>query len=249
VTRTEVVDNCRLVYTGKLGVECIQAATEGKGAGVDASGSGKATQLYERLRNDLITGRLSPGQRLSEASLGREYGVSRSPIREATARLEHDGLIERQGLVVRVRHRTVNEIVDIYRVRVFLESAIAADAAARRYDVDLLRLDRAFHAEEEIDQTDRVAVVEANRAFHDALAAAAHNVTLQDLQQRLTAQIATLPATTLSHAGRWEQAHEEHKQVLEAVRARDVEAARSVAEQHMSRARDLRVALFAEEPS
>lgn len=213
---------------------------------VTASISGKAAQLYHQLRTDLVAGRFTPGQRLSEASLGREYGVSRSPIREATVRLEHDGLIERQGMVIRVRNRTADEIVDIYRVRVFLEGAIAADAATRHYDVDLARVGQTWQDADEVDPTDLAALTKVNRAFHNALAAAAHNATLQDLQQRLTDQVSALPATTLSHPGRWEQAHREHRQILDAIRRGDADAARSAAEQHMARARDIRLALSAE---
>jgi DNA-binding GntR family transcriptional regulator len=214
--------------------------------GASEGSSGKGALLYERLKSDLLSGRLSPGQRLSEASLSREYGVSRSPVREATGRLEHDGLVERLGMVVRVRKRSFDEIIDIYRARIFLESAIAADAASRRRDVDLLRLEWAYESEGRNDPSDSQAVVAANRAFHHALVVASHNVTLRDLQERLTAQIATMPATTLSHPGRWEEARDEHARILKAVREGDAAAASSVAHQHMSRARDIRLSLYDE---
>jgi len=209
---------------------------------------GKAERLYERLKADLVAGRLTPGQRLSEASLSREYGVSRSPIREATIRLETEGLMERHGMVVRVRERDPEEIVDIYRARVFLEGALAADAAVRHRDLDILRLERAVAAEARVDPADAGEMMRANREVHDALAAAAHNVTLADLQQRLTAQVTTLPATTLSYPGRWEEARAEHRRLLEVVRARDAETARVVAEGHLARARDLRLRLFGADP-
>lgn len=207
----------------------------------------KAEQLYERIKADLVAGRLTPGQRLSEASLSRQYGVSRSPIREATIRLETEGLMERRGMVVRVRERSPEEIVDIYRARVFLEGALAADAATRHRDLDLLRLEQAVIAEAGIDPADSAATVRANRAVHDALAAAAHNATLADLQQRLTAQVTHLPATTLSFPGRWAHAHDEHRRLLAAIRDRDAETAQRIAEGHLARARDLRLRLFTTE--
>ncbi|WP_372349777.1 GntR family transcriptional regulator [Streptomyces sp. KL116D] len=221
------------------------ASNIGNSAGSIAETSeGKAALLYERLKSDVVSGRLTPGQRLSEASLSREYGVSRSPVREATIRLEHDGLIDRQGMVLRVRRRSAEEIIDIYRARVYLESAIAADAAARRTDRDVRRLQAAVQAESKVDTEDPTAAVAANRTFHDALAVAAHNATLQSLQDRLTAQIAAMPATTLSHPGRWAQAHGEHQRIVRAVEERDSAAARAIAEEHMSRARDIRLQLF-----
>lgn len=219
----------------------------GERAEAGGDSAGKAWLFYEQLKADVLAGRLAPGQRLSEASLSREYGMSRSPIREATIRLEHDGLIERQGMIVRVRERTFDEIIDIYRVRVHLEGAIAADAATRSQELDLVRLQSAVDAESRVRTADPQEVVGANRAFHDALAAAAHNVTLADLQQRLTEQVATMPSTTLNSPGRWGEAHEEHEQICQAVRDRDQSAARSLAEQHMGRARDIRLALYGQE--
>lgn len=205
---------------------------------------GKAAALYERLKSDLIHGRLTPGQVLSEASLSREYGVSRSPIREARLRLEHEGLVERDGMLVRVRRRSFEEIIDIYRVRVFLEGAIAADAAQRRQDMDLRRLDAAIRECDSVETGDVLAIVDANRRFHNRLVAAAHNLTLRDLQERLTAQIATVQHSTLQYPGRWDQARDEHRRIVQAVRERDEEGARTLAEQHMSRARDIRLELI-----
>lgn len=210
---------------------------------LDVSG-GKAAGFYELLRADVISGALQPGQRLSEASLSREYGVSRSPVREALASLERDGLVERIGMVARVRERTAEEMLDIYQVRIYLEGAIAHDAAHRRNDIDLRRLKAALESGADIDTTDPKALLSANRVFHDALAAACHNATLADLQRRLNAQIATLPAKTLGYPGRWPEAHKEHAEIIKAVESRNAETARTIAENHMARARDIRLQLY-----
>ena len=92
----------------------------------------KNLALYERLRAALAEEEFPPGARLSEVELCARFDVSRTPIREAMARLEQDGLIERQGSALYVRDRTADETIDIYRVRVYLEGAIAFDAAYRR---------------------------------------------------------------------------------------------------------------------
>lgn len=208
---------------------------------------GRAAGFYELIRADVIAGNLVAGERLSEAALSRKYGVSRSPVREALASLERDGLIERIGLVARVRDRTQSEILDIYQVRVYLEGAIASDAAQRRHPMDVHRLDAAVQTAIDVDTDDPKALVAVNRLFHDALAAASHNATLSDLQDRLTAQVATIrttPATTLIFPGRWQEAHEEHELIARAVAAKDADTARAVAERHMARSRDIRLHLF-----
>lgn len=210
---------------------------------LDVSG-GKSAGFYELIRGDVISGALEPGQRLSEASLSRQYGVSRSPVREALASLERDGLVERIGMVARVRQRTAEEMLDIYQVRIYLEGAIAADAAQRRNTIDVRRLNAALEAGADIDVRDPKALLAANRQYHDALAAACHNATLSDLQRRLNAQIATLPAKTLSYPGRWPEANDEHAEIAKAVEAQDADTARTIAERHMTRARDIRLTLY-----
>lgn len=210
---------------------------------LDRSGNMSAA-LYEIIRTEVVAGRLAPGQRLSEASISRQYGVSRSPVREAVASLERDGLLVRSGMVISVRERTEQEILDIYQVRICMEGATAADAAQRRQPMDLRRLAAALDVADTVDLTDPRAMVSANRLFHDALVGAAHNTILAELQERLTAQIHTLPATTLSAPGRWQEACGEHQLIMRAVEDRDSGTARSVAEKHMTEARDIRIKLY-----
>jgi DNA-binding GntR family transcriptional regulator len=200
-----------------------------------------------RIREDLLTGRLRPGQRLSESELSRQYGVSRSPVREALASLERDGLVERRGPAAFVRQRTEEEVLDIYAVRTLLEGMIAAHAAERRSADDVRRLDAALAFGRAVEASAPHDLMRANRAFHDALAHASHNQTLVDLQRRMTDQVAAMPATTLSAPGRWMSAIREHAQITEAVSAREVDRARTLAEQHMAVARDIRVRLFTDQ--
>jgi DNA-binding GntR family transcriptional regulator len=201
--------------------------------------------LYTQMAEDILHGRLSARDRLSEKALSDRYGVSRTPIREALTRLEQDGMIIRQGAMARMRIRTAEEINDIYRARTWLERAIAQDAAARRGEVDILRMRAAWEREDKLDieTAEPTDLMVANRALHQALAKAAHNEALSDLQARLTLQVAQLPATTLSTPGRWAEAHEQHRLLIEHIENRDAQAAGDLAELHIARARDIRLAL------
>ncbi|MEU3657085.1 GntR family transcriptional regulator [Streptomyces sp. NPDC032161] len=213
-----------------------------------AARAGGSLALYTQMSEDILHGRLTDSDRWSELALSERYGVSRTPIREALTRLEQDGIVVRQGTMARMRERTADEINDIYRARTWLERAIAEDAATRRGEVDLLRLRAAWDREDKLDpeSSTPLELMLANRDFHDALAKAAHNEALADLQSRLTLQVAQLPATTLSAPGRWAHAHEQHRQLIEHVANRDANTAGRLAELHMSEARDIRLALHAE---
>jgi DNA-binding GntR family transcriptional regulator len=203
--------------------------------------------LYERLRAALADEEFPPGARISEAELCSRFEVSRTPIREALARLEQDGLIERRGSALFVRDRTADETIDIYRVRVYLEGAIAFDAAHRRSETDMLRLEAAAAQGEALEGTEDPALLQAaNTTFHRALAMACHNQTLQDLQSRLTAQVAKLPSTTLSFPGRWAASVREHRELAEAIRSQDGERARAIGTQHMNAAAEIRIKLIAQ---
>jgi DNA-binding GntR family transcriptional regulator len=213
-----------------------------------APSSPKTIALYERLRAALAGEEFPPGTRISEVDLCARFEVSRTPIREALARLEQDRLIERHGSALYVANRTADETIDIYRVRVYLEGAIAFDAAHRRSETDLMRLESAAAVADELTGTEDPALLqEANSTFHQALAAACHNLTLQDLQSRLTAQVTKLPSTTLSFPGRWKVAVSEHRKLIDAIRQQDGELARTIGIEHMNAAAEIRIKLIARE--
>lgn len=200
---------------------------------------------YERLRDALLAGELEPGTPLVEASLALWFNVSRTPIREALSRLEQDGLIARDRGRLVVRERSVDEILDIYETRILLESAVARVAAERRTSQDI----RVLHMQ--LDRWDNqqpesvLDILRMNRDFHQAVWRASHNESLIDLLARLDLHVTRFSATTLAHPGRWEQAGEEHRQLVRALEVRDGNGAAEIARQHFQAAREIRLALWA----
>lgn len=201
--------------------------------------------LFQRLHDDVVSGVLDPGEPLVEATLARQYGVSRTPVREALNRLEHDGLIVRQHRSLRVRERTPAEILDIYQVRITLEGLAAREAARHRTDWDLHLLATSNQAMANLAaEADPGVRASANRAYHEALWAAGHNATLVDLLHRLHDHLRRYPETTLAAPGRWAEALEDHRALNELVAARDEDNASQLAQRHMQAARDIRLNMF-----
>jgi DNA-binding GntR family transcriptional regulator len=100
-------------------------------------------QAYKHIHGKLLAGELPAGQVLSEHSLAREIGISRTPVREAIQRLEHEGVLEqvpRFGTIVRRPER--RDLEELYQLREALEPFAAAQAAERLSDRDLLTLSK-----------------------------------------------------------------------------------------------------------
>jgi DNA-binding GntR family transcriptional regulator len=197
--------------------------------------------LYHQLLEEVLEGDLRPGEILVETTLGKRFGVSRTPIREALRMLEQDGVLERVNRGMRVRETSSAEVLEIYGVRILLEAAAARDAASRRSDYDLATLDRIFGTMAEAESASPAELATINRSFHRAIWQAAGNRTLADLLERLAVHLRRYPATTYQRPGRWEEALEEHRRLLEAIRDQDPDKAAAVAEQHMKSSRDVRI--------
>jgi DNA-binding GntR family transcriptional regulator len=204
--------------------------------------------VYLKLREEIVSGSLEAGAALVEGALAARYETSRTPVREALRRLQQDGLVERAGRGLRVRTRSPEEILEIYDVRIVLEAEAARSAAQRATRLDLMRLNGALDRMKAADPAEPAAMVATNRTFHETIWSASHNATIVDLLTRLHSHLTRYPATTLTSPGRWDTVLREHKEILAAIEARDSDAAAEIARAHMIEARDIRLAMYSEEP-
>lgn len=204
----------------------------------------EALTTYEQLKHAILNGEFIEDQSLVESVLATKFNVSRTPIREALLRLEQDGLAERRERGLVVRSRSPEEILDIYETRVTLEAKASAVAAERRSDFDLLRLRQLLEAGEALRQSDREALAANNEAFHRTIWRASRNESLIDLLERLRLHLLRYPSTTLGFTGRWTEAIDEHRSLVDAIERRDPTRASEIATNHFNRARDIRVRLW-----
>ncbi|MFC7404662.1 GntR family transcriptional regulator [Georgenia alba] len=204
-----------------------------------------ATGVYEHIREAIVRGELAPGEALGEVALARRFGTSRTPVREALHRLEIEAIVERTSRGVRVRVSSPEEILDIYEVRITLESSAAKLAATRATDLDRVRLRAAQESMAAVGDSP-VERADTNRVFHEAIWQASHSPTLVDLLHRLNVHLIRYPSTTLAHGDRWAEVLREHEELLAAIDARDADLAHRIAEAHMTGARDVRLRMYAE---
>jgi len=148
-------------------------------------------EVARRLEDAILSGQLQPGQRLGEAELARRFGVSRAPVREAARQLQQRGLLiaePRRGFFV--RPISVQEIDDVYGVRICLESCAAITAAPRLTKAQFSNLSarvEAMRAHARAGRED--ALVEEDFAFHVAICDASGNRRLAGLITDLAAEI------------------------------------------------------------
>jgi DNA-binding GntR family transcriptional regulator len=192
-------------------------------------------QVLEHLREEILSERLQPGTELQEVALSEELGVSRGPIREAIGRLAAEGLVTvrpRRGAVVRSLSK--DEFLELYQVREALEMMAVRLAVPKLTDDDLDALERLVDDMAERAKADDVlGFFEANTAFHQRFFDASGNRMLAELYRQLRGQIDRHRLRSLELRGTLERSIAEHKAILRAAKARDVERAAHLVAEHI----------------
>ena len=171
--------------------------------------------VCENIRQAIIDGTFSPGERLMEIQLADEMGVSRTPVREAIRKLELEGfvvMIPRRGTYV--ADISIKDITEIYEIRISLDILAAGLAAERITDEELEQLNGyLIEIGQHIANNDMDKIVEVDTAFHDMLYTASRN-----------------------EPGRLVETMDEHRNLVEAIAAHDVERAQYAARIHLENA-------------
>lgn len=209
-----------------------------------ADNMSRGEAAYLQLKQAIQTGSLAPGMRVREVEIADRFGISRTPAREAIRRLESRGLISivpHQGAVVAsLDHQ---ETMELYDLREILEGSAARFAARHASAAEVEELAELVASEPPLaDTPDRLA--ELNRVFHSALYRAAHNRFLERSLFGLRDSMALLGGTSLRVAGRYDTAHAEHCAIIEALHARDLDAADEAARIHVRNAQRARLKLM-----
>lgn len=202
----------------------------------------RSQSVADHLRNAILEGELAPGTRLEEMPLAERLEVSRTPVRAALATLMAEGLLTykpKRGF--EVRQFSIDEIIDVYRVRAMLESHAAAECARRGLDEEALAgLDAALAtgdrilAKRRLDPADLPAYRAMNAAIHGAI---------------LEGSGSPMTAAMVDHARRiplasdrivlwhdyWliQRSHDDHHRLVDAIRKRQPDRAATLMKEHI----------------
>ncbi|MGI5440385.1 GntR family transcriptional regulator [Streptomyces shenzhenensis] len=196
--------------------------------------------IYDELRHRLTSGHYPPDASLVPLALSVEFTVSRTPVREALALLERDGLLVATRRGFALRRRSDEEMLELFEVRAVLDATAASSAALRRSPVDLARLDVLLEQAGTLD--DPAEIRRSLNEWHDTVRHAAHNGTVIALLHTIDAQVKTsAPWATPTVDDTFEATLAEHRAVTEAIRDQDAEASRVRMLAHHARDRDTRI--------
>lgn len=194
---------------------------------------------YGRLLSEIRTGRLKPGDRLTETDLAARLGISRTPVREAIRLLETDGLVTHTPRVgATVRALDYAEVTELYEMRAVLEGTAARFAARAAYDSETAELD-AINSEMASASPD--VLYHLNTRFHAVLLNAARNRFLVRAVQSIQKSLLILGPSTMEETGRAKQAMQEHGAIIAALRAHDGAAAEATMRAHIEAAHRARL--------
>ncbi len=170
-----------------------------------------------------------PGHRLTEEGLCAEFGVSRSPVREALGQLVEGGLVDKRARAgYSVRRLDLREVEELYDVRLVLEQAVVERVCQQGMDpAELDRLERDWRERYENLPAMGEHLADSDEAFHAVLARAAGNRTLERLLQDVDRRIHVVRAADITNPERLKTTCLDHLEILAGIRDRD--AARAVA--------------------
>lgn len=195
-------------------------------------------QAYHIIRNDILTGKLEEGERLTETRLSDDLGLSRTPIREAIGRLTLEGFIERdKGYTTRVAYFPEDEAEQIYEIRRLVECYSVQRAARLATPEDIAKL-RAIHTamKEDTPPKDQAAyqrLAAANEDFHHTIVTAARSPRLTALMA--TALDVSMVVRTYSMFSQkdLQRSLNHHEEIIQAIEAGAAEWASSIMSAHL----------------
>lgn len=197
------------------------------------------TSLHERvadeLRDQIISGVMKPGEKLSVNELALDIGVSMTPLREAIKLLAAENLIEitpHRGASVSLI--TIEHTRALFEVIAGMEGLAAELATHRMTDADREQL-QALHEKMRSHSHDvsPSKYFECNRKIHDAVVDYARNPILKEQRGKLAQQAARVRFFALKNSGRREEAMQEHENLMQAFEKRDADAARRIWRKHL----------------
>jgi len=187
-------------------------------------------KILETIREAILKGDLKPGEKVAEPELAEQFGISRTPIREAFRQLESEGyltVVPRKGAVVAALSE--RDIQEFYEVKSILEGYAAELAAKNLSDKELAKLESINERLKQLaNDGDVKSFYKIHNEFHEMFLKAANNTKLYELIKQLGMKFSRMRMASLSVDGRMAISVSEHDKLLDAFRNHDGKTAEAL---------------------
>lgn len=194
-------------------------------------------EVADQIREMIVEGELPPGHRISEGGLSDQFGISRTPMREALKVLAADGLVEiRPNRGTRVTEITLDDIDELFEAASSIERIAGELATERMTEADIERL-KAINKEMEghFENGRRHEYFLLNQEAHKLIIELSGNSILLDIHESLGLKVRRARFFAILSLDRWEQSVREHAKILEAIEARDKDLAGKLIGEHVQK--------------
>lgn len=195
-------------------------------------------QVYDNLKELIVNGEIEAGQKIIEEEYAKKYTVSRTPIREALRMLEHDGLVEtkEKGGVV-VKYITTKEIREVYQIRIALEGLVIEEIINLKKP-NLKKIEKIIKDSEKIlkeskDKVEIDKILSLFSKFNSELYELSNLKHITKLIKDLNLYIKRLRRMCLMDEKRLSEAYDEHLQLIDAIKNKDIDLALKINKNHL----------------
>jgi len=204
-----------------------------------------ADEAYNKLLKKIVTLDLPPGEALDEKKILAELGVSRTPFREAVARLKKDRLIVgEKNQTSYVQRLNMDSFRNLSEALLIVEKNITAMAAQRATSSDINRIEKALNAVNlSSEQCDHWAFIEHNRDFHRVISKASHNEIMEQIHRDIRRQVQRMAYISINEdlegiCGSLDEHNKKlsqhHIEIFESIKQHDSKKAEAVAIEHIT---------------
>lgn len=192
-------------------------------------------QIYEVLKEAIVTGKYKPGERLVDYRISKELQVSRSPVREAFRKLEQEGLLLNQDGNTTVYAPNIKDVLELFQVRIGLESVAAYWATKWMNEDEIKELKQILDGvKQAIADRDMEEVVRLNTRFHDFIVCASRNKRLKEMIGKIESLILLYRNTFFrSYDDGSDDYLKEHEEIYEAIRSKNANLASLKMQDHL----------------
>lgn len=205
-------------------------------------------QVYEILKDKILHMELSPGDRLVDSQLAEEFGVSRTPLRDAIRKLAEEGLVvSPSGKGYYVYQPSATDINEIFEIRLILDKAAITKLITEiipKNPSALEELKDRFHSARDTSRSSTFIMNDEN--FHDTIIRLAGNSRMQTIYSDLKDQTRIFRRMTSNNADQMDKAHDYHSKIFYGIINLDLDMAITAVEKHVQYSKEDALAYFAE---